>query len=307
MRILLILFGLICLKNSYAQSKEQDSLARDLNMGWLEQKLAYQYFNIDDHEWWINKLTFDPEKGRVLVRNTSTDKLGKAGGKNYLQRSFQLNKMNPYTIKIDDQTKNAGRLVKGRVIRIGVYHHERLVAQTKNGKKASNLTSVYFAIPQHYEDSVASYSDTIAAKFEKAILLSTKLYPANRYAHDRKVIWDQLQDQFRYDNGYWLITKSLPNVLEILDYDKEEDLKRIGYLRFIDNDQRLELTWITDDSPSISIPIKINNTENHVIGSESQGFRMEFINQNELLIYDQGASNTFLRDWDFDRRRAYYR
>ena len=100
-----------------AQATYEDSARFESTIEWLEDKLTYNYYNETDDEWWINRFTFNDHSETVTIKNINSPEIEAVSDKTYLQLNFRLEELNPFTIQVQKNTSNAGRLVKGKVIR----------------------------------------------------------------------------------------------------------------------------------------------------------------------------------------------
>lgn len=287
---------LLCGWLATGQSREQDSLELIKTTDWLERKLSSTYYNPDDHEWWINDFTYNPKTKVVLIKNTATDRLGKPGGKTYLQRSFRLDDMNAFTISTEPIDKNAGRMVVGSSIRLGVYKHARKVDQSKNGLAASPQSSVYFSVPKSADDSVKGFSQQIADQLKKAVLLSTRLYPATTPPAQLIML---MEDHFVSETRKWETSRIFENTLEIDEWMGETRTRKL-LLRF--DGSRVFLTRILPTGTSQEVELRVDSSE---VGFSGSGFRLTFENKNELSVEDETGSYRLMRAWGFDADPQY--
>lgn len=285
MRIFIIVVLVAMQSLAFSQTRAKDSLELQKTIQWLEKQLTITYFNVDDREWWVNDFSYNPKNHYVLIKNTATDKLGKAGGKTYLQRSFFLSDMNPYTISAEPITANAGRMVVGNSIRVGVYKHARKVEQSKNGIGATSQSSVYFSVPKSMEDSVKGISQNIITELKKAISLATKVYTASDRATQLKTL---LSDQFEGDVN-WEVTTLFDNTVMVQE-GKEDVYSRLLFFRL--ENSGAQLTLIDSRGTSEVIQLTYNPAIPGLIG---ENFTLNFENKNELHLSQGGNTQILTR------------
>lgn len=280
-------------QNSYSE----DSLRLAQNLEWLEAKLTYNYYNVDDEEWWINRFTYNEASKSITIKNIASPQLQAVSDKTYLQLNFQLEDLNPYTISVEKNDTNAGRLVVGKTIRLGAYHHDKAIKKTRNGQISSQISFVYLSIPKHYEDSVSSYTENIAARLTEAIILSTRLQGQADARKNTLVLNELLQDQFTSATQSWTISALYPSVLEITIHDQDHAFLEKRFLRFQPSGE-LEWTILSPDAPTKSFLLKPDPKNTLHYSDETHQFT--FFTINEFSYTENGQSMTLIRDWTFD-------
>ncbi len=271
-----------------AQATYEDSARFESTIEWLEDKLTYNYYNETDDEWWINRFTFNDHSETVTIKNINSPEIEAVSDKTYLQLNFRLEELNPFTIQVQKNTSNAGRLVKGKVIRVGAY--EKSIRRVKNGRMATNQSFIYISIPEFLEDSLENYSQNIAQKLEEAIKLSTKMY--NRGVDQNvKVLSKMLYGQFTNESGTkWIIQKVFENSFEIKTY-RENDLLELHYLTLGEN---LQVNTIKPDHSGYQ-NLQLQDDKNLTYSNSQQ--KIEFISWNEILWSEGGQNFLLIRDW----------
>lgn len=291
----------------FGQSKEEDLVSLQQRAEWLEQKLTYHYYNIDDEEWWNNRFNYDPKTLKVTIRNISTENLGAIQDRTHMQRVFSFGDLNPYNIFMEKTNTNSGRLVKGQTIRIGTYQQAKSISQIKNGAVPSNASFIYVSIPKAYEDSASNYAESIVQKFEEAIMIATKIYPTGSFEGDASQLIATLEDdRFLSDNKESVrITKVFEDVLELEHLDVNYELIRKGYLKVSPDKQSIKWIGIRGLNPVSNIDLKFG--EEHAFEMKGADFHFFFVNKHEFHILEEGVESVFIRDNSFEKGRPYYR
>lgn len=302
--LIIVLHLSVCV---FGQSKDEDLVVLEQTAEWLEQKLTYHYFNIDDEEWWTNRFDYDPQTLKATIRNISTENLGAIQDRTHMQRVFQFGDLNPYNIYMEETNTNSGRLVKGKTIRIGTYQQAKSINQIKNGTVPSTASFIYLSIPKVYEDSVNNYAETIVSKFEEAILLATKVYPTGSFDGDASQLISTLEnDRFIAENKENIvITKIFPDALELEHWDGEDNLIRKSYLKVNPGNQTIKWVNIKGAEPVVDIDLKFGSEYAYELKGE--GFQILFVNKHEIHFLEDGTESVFIRDNNFEKGRPYYR
>ncbi len=308
MRFLLSLLSLCLFSIAvFCQSKEEDRVVLEQTAEWLEQKLTYHYYNIDDEEWWNNRFDFDPLTLKVTIRNISSENLGAIQDRTHMQRIFEFGDLNPYTINIEEAKTNSGRLVKGKTIRVGTYQQAKDISQIKNGTVPSSASFLYLSIPKAYDDSTSNYAETIVDKFEEAILLATKIYHTERFESDAAQLVSVLEDdRFLSPNNMSLsINKIFDDALELEQYDVNDQLIRKAYLK-INPDQKT-VQWVNIKGMESVVDVALRFGEEYDFELKGSDLHLFFVNKHEFHILENDNKTVFIRDNSFEKGRPYYR
>ncbi len=314
MKTLLTFCFLILLFSIYAQDNEGETKSKDKDLvileqtaEWLEQKLTYNYYNIDDGEWWTNRFDFDPLTQKVTIRNISSENLGAIQDRTHMQRVFSFSDLNAYNIYVEESNSNSGRLVKGKTVRVGTYQQAKSISQIKNGAVPSTASFLYLSIPKAYEDSVSNYTASIIEKFEKATLLATKVYPTGSFDGDASQMINILADD-RFatkDKKVLYITKIFDDALELEFYDEKEQLIRKSFLKINPDSQSVKWIGIEGLEPVSVVDLAFGNDYTfELTGEKSQ---VLFENKHEIHFSQNGNEMIFIRDDSFEKGRPYYR
>ncbi|MEQ8473382.1 MAG: hypothetical protein RIC35_19450 [Marinoscillum sp.] len=276
-----------------AQSKAEDQLILNQAIEWLEDKLTYNYFNVEDDEWWINRFTFNDASKTVTIKNIASPHLEAVSDKTYLQLNFRLEDLNPYTIQVQQSLKNNGRLVKGKTIRVGAF--DKSISRSKNGTLSTNQSFIYFSIPEFFEDSVENYTQNIVDKITSAVLLSTKIY-AGSDEENIKSLYQVIDGRFIANNQYWEVSNLFADTYSI-DVINENNETQARYFIKVLSGSKLELTaFLKDQSTQMVILDKLEGSELIYGNSEIQWY---FKNANEVEISSGAEKQALIRDWTF--------
>lgn len=296
----ILLSSFICV--GHAQNRELDRQELDRTVEWLEDKLTYNYYNVEDGEWWVNRFTYNDGSETITVKNISAPQIQAVSEKTYLQLNFKLEDLNPYTILVQNTPKNNGRLVKGKTIRVGAY--DKAIHRSKNGKLSTNQSFLYFAIPDFFEDSVENYSQNIADKLSLAISLSTRVY-AGSTAENLQILDKILTGRFVDSTATWLISQPFGNTYEIEVFDQNNDSQASYYLKPSTNGEQIQVTSIKPDQPA-SIDSLMLTTDGHLkyINANQSWF---FVNENEIKVSIGTEDYLLIRDWTYAYSAPKYR
>lgn len=289
MKNLMILWACICwLTGANAQSKYEDSTKLELTIAWLEDKLTYNYYNESDDEWWINRFTFNEESETITIKNIASPHLESVSDKTYLQLNLRLEELNPFTIQVQKNSSNAGRLVKGKIIRVGAY--DKSIKRVKNGRLSTNQSFLYIAIPSFLEDSLENYSQNIAQKLEDAIKLSTKIYNKT-FDQNRSLLNNMLPGNFLDHAGTkWFIQQVFENTYEVRNTDQDQ-LIGIHFLTLGDD---LQVHTISANQSNYQ---KLQLQEGSELNFSNTEMSITFISWNEILWKKGESSILLIRDW----------
>ena len=188
-----LLFVVIFLSDAFAQ--EGDAAFRK-KIDWLEKKLSFTYYNVDQAMWWINTFTYNEESGICKYRSISSKNPAKLVGKKYTERTFRFGDLNPYLITVAPVNENQGMIVKGKLIRLETIKHEALIGKTINGVAGTSQSYIHFSIPKYLEDSVASLTDSIALVLKTLAMSATDLTRSDNEAKNRQAIFEAMTGEF---------------------------------------------------------------------------------------------------------------
>lgn len=284
----ILLFSIAQAQTTYSE----DSIRLLQTLGWLEQKLTYNYYNIDDEEWWINRFTYNEASKTVTIKNIASPQLQAIKNKTYLQLNFKLEDLNPYTILIKNNEQNAGRLVAGKTIRVETFDHELSISKTRNSRVPSKISFLYISIPTHYEDSSSNYAQQVATRLKEAVYLSGRIYALEDVSKNYSLIKKVLTgNQFISNETLWTISNLYADILEIEVKDKELGIEEKRFLRFLP--EGLELTVIKANSPT---EVSVLRQENkHELEYTDGNRRFHFTTRNEFSYNEYGQTATFIR------------
>lgn len=243
MRALLIWTILIIPLFGFSQSDEDDELTFQSAIEWLDRKLNYIYFDEVSQKWWLNKFYVN-EKKEVTVKNIFTNKPRSANIKEkvYLIRKFDIKTINPYNIEIREVYSNQGRIVKGKVLELTTFAHQRSVHNTVDGRRGSDVSFVQISFPSFMTDSIADYAELVQSKFKEAIIASTKVYAVDNVEENKNKILNIMQGKFSSDNDEAITaTKKYSNVISI-DLGTESQ----NYFGFSPSDSLFYFSTISD-------------------------------------------------------------
>ena len=282
-----------------AQTKYEDSLRLESTIDWLEEKLTYNYYNESDEEWWINRFTFNKGSKSVTIKNIASPHLEAVTDKTYLQLNFRLNELNPYTIQVSENETNAGRLVKGKTIRIGAY--DKAIKRVKNGRLSNNQSFLYLSIPHFFEDSLQNYTESIAQRLEEAIRLSTRIYNES-HQQNMNSIKSMLAGNFTDPSGNnWIINEIFDNTFEITVVSASDDLLNKYFIQLGDE---LLVNWISEQRMSQIILSRSDEPEMTYV---SEDLSIQFRNTNEFIWSINSTPVNIVRDWREEHLEAKYR
>ncbi len=282
-----------------AQTKYEDSLRLESTIDWLEDKLTYNYYNENDDEWWINRFTFNKGSESVTIKNIASPHLEAVTDKTYLQLNFRLQELNPYTIQIAENENNAGRLVKGKTIRIGAYN--KSIKRVKNGRLSNNQSFLYLSIPHFFEDSLQNYTETIGLRLEEAIRLSTRIYNQS-HQQNMASIQSMLAGKFTEPSGNtWIIDEIFNKTFEVSVVSASDDLLAKHFVQLGDE---LIVNSITGEGMS---QFALSTSDAPEMTYTSKELTILFRNTNEFIWTIGSTPVILVRDWREEYLEAKYR
>jgi hypothetical protein len=178
-----------------------DSLGYVQGMEYLERKLTYTYYNVDQQMWWVNTFKYNADNGTVRFKSISSDNPAKLLGKKYTERVFRFSDLNPYKVTVQKIEENQGMIVKGSLIRIETVKHEKLVGKTINNRPASAQSYIHFSIPTYLEDSLSEYTETLLTTIQDLISYSTDLHNLEDDSENRSLLFEILEGEHVYLEG----------------------------------------------------------------------------------------------------------
>lgn len=213
---------------TFAQSPEEDEVKLKSALDWLESKLNYLYYDNSDGRWWTNTFYVN-ENNEVTIKHIVSDRPNTANirDKTYTIRRFQIQDINPRSLKITDIEESRGRVVKGQMLELRTYGFQDLMHKSINNRRASSTSFLFLSFPESLIDSLSNYAEVVKSKFEEAILASTQLYAAGDES-DIQSVFEVLAGEYKSINGnMWNARSVKDNVLKV---DRDNGL--IEYLGF---------------------------------------------------------------------------
>lgn len=213
---------------AFAQSPEEDEVKLKSALDWLESKLNYLYYDNSDGRWWTNTFYVN-ENNEVTIKHIVSDRPNTANirDKTYTIRRFQIQDINPRSLKITDIEESRGRVVKGQMLELRTYGFQDLIHKSINNRRASSTSFLFLSFPESLIDSLSNYAEVVKSKFEEAILASTQLYAAGDES-DIQSVFEVLAGEYKSINGnMWNARSVKDNVLKV---DRDNGL--IEYLGF---------------------------------------------------------------------------
>ena len=233
MRVFIVVAFISFISASQAQTPEQDEVQFQSAIDWLDSKLNYFYYDNVGEKWWSNTFYINENK-EVTIKHIASENPHSANirSKTYTIRTFQIQDINPKSLKITDVKKTKGRLVKGKMLELRTYGFQDLIHKSINNRRGSSTSFLFLSFPEALNDSISNYAEIVKQKFEQAILASTRIYPSGGI-EDVDTIFSVLSGTFLSDdNQSWNIQQLKPNVLKIdrgnggieyLGFDKERE------------------------------------------------------------------------------------
>lgn len=229
---------------SFSQSAEDDEITFHAAIDWLDRKLNYIYFDQLAQKWWLNKFYVNNDK-EVTIKNIHTSKPRSANIKEkvYLIRTFNVQDINPYNMKISEIASDQGRIVKGKMLELRTFSNEKAVHKTVNGRRGSDVSFVQIAFPTFMTDSISDYAELVESKLKEAIIASTKVYASANLADNKSKIFGILAGNFISKEGARLMAElKFENVINLQmaegvdSYFGFNPSKELFYLTRISND-----------------------------------------------------------------------
>ncbi len=169
-----VIIGFVFHWEAGAQVSSLDSVNREATYQWLERKLTFNYFDVDNQQWWVNRC-FINDAGEVRIKNISTNDPLEVENRKFHERIFHFSDINYRKIEVQKMAKSSGRFVKGQVIRLRGFQDETDISTRIQRKTGSKLAFVDISIPEYLNDSLNDYASTIATKLRQSARLASKL------------------------------------------------------------------------------------------------------------------------------------
>ncbi len=271
----------------FGQDSEATSEPLKESIQWLKDKLTYNYYNESDSEWWLNRFSYNTKSQTITIKNIASPRLESVSDKTYLQLNFRLEELNPFSIQIQKNTSNMGRLVKGKVIRVEAY--EKVIKRVKNGRLTTNQSFIYVSVPAFMEDSLEQFSQSIAHQLERAITLATKVHNKGTEANIitlRKLLLGKFTDGAETT---WDITEVFTNTFEIRVLHAEA---LVG-IKYLSTGETLKMTVI---APGLSEHWVLQARKGQELAYAYADKKITFVSQNKVIWNDGMNSTVLLRD-----------
>ncbi|MEP1033769.1 hypothetical protein [Ekhidna sp.] len=227
---------------AFSQSPEEDEVKLKSALEWLDSKLNYIYYDDAGEQWWTNTFYVN-DSYEITIKHIASDRpnTGYIKEKTYTIRRFQIQDINPNSLKITEIKESRGRIVKGQMLELRTYGFQDLIHKAINKRKASSTSFLFLSFPETLIDSLSNYAEIVKSKFEEAISASSQTYAAGDAA-DVKTVLSTLTGSFRSSDGSkWIAESVQPNVLKI-----ERGNDTIEYFGYDMNEKKFYLLTITD-------------------------------------------------------------
>jgi len=270
----LLISNFLCAQS--ADKKEDDQIFES-SIDWISRKLNYVFYDPIHQNWWTNKFSINEEK-RITIKNNSSKNPRSTSPKNkvYNTRTFQIEDINPYTIKVKDVTSSEGRFLEGKIIELRTFSNTKNIHKTINNRRASSTSFMYINIPSQLLDSIPNYANKISEKLKTAILASTRVYSNSE--DKQRLIIEILNGSYKSESGkIWKTKKRFESVLKL---ESEENEIFIGF-----DGPTFFINMIATDGFSIkkfrlknSTKLELENIENleeTILFESMNSFRME--------------------------------
>ncbi len=226
-----------------AQSASDDESTVQEAVEWLNTKLNYTYHDGHAQKWWINKFYVNEQK-EVTIKNTLTGNPRSASirEKTFHTRTFKLQDINPYQIKISEIEKDQGRIVKGKLIDMRTFGRKRNIHHKINDRAGTDVSFVQISLPTFLIDSIADYAESVQAKLQEAIIASTRVYASENIQENKVKIFETMSGSFMNDEGDEIqTTPKFENVISLSSNDSE------NYFVYSPADNLFYLTSISNE------------------------------------------------------------
>lgn len=227
---------------SFSQTSEEDEVRFKAAVDWLDSKLNYIYHDNSSNKWWNNTFYINDKK-EVTIKHIASNRVNTANikDKTYTIRTFQIQEINPKSLKIVDIEESRGRLVKGQMLELRTFSFKEAIHKSINNRRASSTSFLFLSFPETLIDTVSNYAEIVKQKFEEAILASTQLY-ASHDQSDIKTTMNALTGNFQSDDGKTWITENVQS--NVLSLKRENGM--IEYFGYDPNDEKFYLISLSD-------------------------------------------------------------
>ncbi|WP_425392569.1 hypothetical protein [Ekhidna sp.] len=280
--LIILLISAFSSNLGFGQTSQDDEVRYQSAIDWLDGKLNYVYFDSKGQKWWKNTF-YANENKQITIKHISSDKPNTAHieDKTYTIRTFNLQDINPNSLKITDIKKSRGRIVEGEMLELRTYSFQDLIHKTINNRKASSTSFLFLSFPEDITDSIANYAEIVKTKFEEAIWASTQIYPTD-YEHDIDRIITVLTGSFQTEEGaIWNADLVRPHVLK-LDRGNGD----IEYFGYDNNDHRFYLITITAQGV-VEQHFTLENGPLLILSGEDNSVVFEITNQNAFKFLNR--------------------
>lgn len=224
-----------------AGQAEDDKVKLQSALDWLDSKLNYIYYDSKGEQWWTNTF-YANEEGEITIKHIVSKRPNTANIKNktYTIRRFQIEDINPKSLKINQVEESSGRIVKGQMLELRTYGFSESIHKVINNRKASSTSFLFLSFPENLIDSLSNYGEVVKQKLEEAISASTQLYSTNS-EDDIETVLSVLEGKFQSQDGNWTSEKVFPNTLKL-----DRGNQAIEYFGYDPNEKQFYLLTLSD-------------------------------------------------------------
>lgn len=244
MRLALAFFAVFFVSvASFGQSPEEDEVNFQSATDWLYSKLNYIYYDSKNGKWWKNTFYVNEEK-QITIKHISSNKPNTANlkEKDYTIRSFQIQDIDPNSLKVTEIKETQGRIVKGERLELRTFGFQNLIQKSINNRKGSSTSFLFLSFPEVLKDSLSNYAEVVKENFLQAIVSSTHVYSKGN-EEDIEQIMTALTGTFKSISGNtWEAKPIKPNVLQV-----ETAEKNISYFGYDSSRSSFYLLTISSD------------------------------------------------------------
>ena len=222
MKIILTILSLILFINASSQSPEDDDVAFQSAVDWLNSKLDYVYYDKHSQKWWTNTFYINENK-EVTIKQISSHHRVTADLKDkvYTIRNFRIQDINPYSIEIKEVQEATGRFVEGELLELHTFDGSHKIHKTINKRKATSTSFLHLSFPRSLTDSLSNYPQLVKDKFYEAVVAATKIYPVNPEGN-KTLIFETLKGAYQSEEGQlWEADIRFDNILKIASQEAE--------------------------------------------------------------------------------------
>ena len=258
----------------FSQSAEDDDLTFQSAVDWLDRKLNYYYFEDGSQKWWLNKFYVN-EKREVTIKNIHTAKPRSANIKEkvYHIRKFNIEDINAYNIKISEIKQNQGRIVKGKLLELHTFGNKRVVHNTTDGRRGSDVSFIQLSFPTFMTDSIADYAELVQSKFKEAIIAATKVYASESIEENKKAIFNILKGSFVSKDGERIKIESVfENVISLNETPTEK-----VFFGFNDSSETFYITKISSEG---------SETKNYELQSGETILLQNKVDKGDVIVFE---------------------